>query len=100
MEAGGDIPIHVQLELLSELHVENDVCQGAPVSSHALQCSIEEWIFVQYCIGIKVPFPGIGNDLKLELPVNVTSGIEQPLAKESTDGEDTPPILDLPPCVH
>ena len=53
---------------------------------------------------MKVPFPGIGNDLKLEVPVTVTSGIDKPLPKEQSgrkDGENVqpPPTLDLPPYV-
>lgn len=55
---------------------------------------------LQYKLLVKVPFPGIGNGLKLELPVNITSGIDQPLAKESSETEDAPPILDLPPYVR
>ena len=56
---------------------------------------------VQYQLVVKVPFPGVGNNVKLEVPVNITSGIDQPLPRDQTDGEsdDPPPILDLPPCV-
>ncbi|PIL28281.1 hypothetical protein GSI_09569 [Ganoderma sinense ZZ0214-1] len=49
-----------------------------------------------YVLVVKVPFPGIGNSLKLEVPVTVTSGIDKPLAQSST-AENDPPILDLPP---
>ncbi|KAI0800098.1 hypothetical protein C8Q74DRAFT_1214134 [Fomes fomentarius] len=57
---------------------------------HNIECA--------YKLLVKVPFPGIGNGLKLELPVTVTSGIDQPLAKDSSETEDAPPILDLPPA--
>ena len=53
---------------------------------------------MQYVLIVKVPFPGIGNSLKLEVPVTVTSGIDKPLAQSGT-AENDPPILDLPPCV-
>ena len=53
---------------------------------------------MQYVLVVKVPFPGIGNSLKLEVPVTVTSGIDKPLAQSGT-AENDPPILDLPPCV-
>ena len=44
-----------------------------------------------------MPFPGIGNDLKLEVPVKVTSGIDKPLAKDDPGSDSAPPPLDLPP---
>nr|VWO99828.1 Structural maintenance of chromosomes protein [Ganoderma boninense] len=50
-----------------------------------------------YVLVVRVPFPGIGNSLKLEIPVTVTSGIDKPLAQSST-AENDPPILDLPPA--
>ncbi|KAI0691289.1 hypothetical protein C8T65DRAFT_745494 [Cerioporus squamosus] len=61
---------------------------------HNIECS--------YRLVVKVPFPGIGNDLKLEVPVTVTSGIDNALPKEQPegkDGENAPsPTLDLPPA--
>ena len=59
---------------------------------------------MQYQLVVKVPFPGIGNDLKLEVPVHVTSGIDKPVPREQppadSDGADRPPpALDLPPSV-
>ena len=59
---------------------------------------------MQYQLVVKVPFPGIGNDLKLEVPVHVTSGIDKPVPREpspaDSDGADRPPpALDLPPSV-
>ncbi|RPD67561.1 hypothetical protein L226DRAFT_566250 [Lentinus tigrinus ALCF2SS1-7] len=63
---------------------------------HNIECSHQ--------LVVKVPFPGIGNDLKLEVPVTVTSGIDKPLPRDSQsvskDGEPAqpPPNLDLPPA--
>ncbi|KAI1791734.1 hypothetical protein LXA43DRAFT_888775 [Ganoderma leucocontextum] len=59
---------------------------------HNIECN---YVFV-----VKVPFPGMGNSLKLEVPVNVTSGIDKPLARDPSapDAENEPPILDLPPA--
>ena len=55
---------------------------------------------IQYALVVKVPFPGIGNSLKLEVPVTVTSGIDKPLAqKNPADTDSEPSVLDLPPCV-
>ncbi|KAI0737846.1 hypothetical protein C8Q80DRAFT_1114565 [Daedaleopsis nitida] len=54
-----------------------------------------------YELVVKIPFPGIGNNLKLKVPVNVTSGIDSPLptAPGGDAGSDTPPPeLDLPPA--
>ena len=51
----------------------------------------------QYDLVVRVPFPGIGNSLKLEVPVKVTSGIDKPFAKDESDSDSTPPPLDLPP---
>ena len=31
---------------------------------------------------MKVPFPGRGNDVKLEVPVSVVSGLDAPLSRE------------------
>ena len=61
-------------------------------------------MWIQYQLVVKVPFPGIGNDLKLEVPVHVTSGIDKPVPREQppADGNsaDPPlPALDLPPSV-
>ncbi|TFK85458.1 hypothetical protein K466DRAFT_601153 [Polyporus arcularius HHB13444] len=58
-------------------------------------------IETSYQLVVKVPFPGIGNDLKLEVPVTVTSGVVEPIPKEQSDGEDAAsPLttLDLPPA--
>ncbi|KAI0684386.1 hypothetical protein C8Q76DRAFT_788686 [Earliella scabrosa] len=61
-------------------------------SVHNIDCA--------YQLVVKVPFPGVGNNVKLEVPVTITSGIDQPLPRDQTDGEsdDPPPILDLPPA--
>ena len=48
---------------------------------------------------MKVPFPGIGNSLKLEVPVIITSGITKPLAQDPASAKNEPPLLDLPPYV-
>ena len=54
---------------------------------------------IQYVLVVKVPFPGIGNSLKLEVPVTITSGIDKPLAqKNPADADSEPSVLDLPPC--
>ena len=55
----------------------------------------------QYELVVKVPFPGLGNDVKLEAPVTVSSGIDElrPHEKGVVDGTEPPPTLDLPPYV-
>ena len=35
----------------------------------------------QYCLSLKVPFPGLGNDVKVQLPVIVSSGIDAPVVR-------------------
>ena len=45
---------------------------------------------------LKVPFPGIMNDLKAEFPVKIVSGMHPP-GTRPWDGP--PPELDLPPYV-
>ncbi|KAI0741772.1 hypothetical protein C8Q80DRAFT_1110257 [Daedaleopsis nitida] len=62
-----------------------------------------ENIRCSYKLVVKVPFPGVGNDLKLEVPVTVTSGIVRTLAPEQPEQSDPsrdalPPNLDLPPA--
>ena len=54
---------------------------------------------IQYSLVVNVPFPGIGNSLRLEVPVNVTSGIIEPLAEERAATSKEAPLLDLPPYV-
>ena len=60
----------------------------------------------QHYLSLHVPFPGIGNDLKLRLPMSITSGIDAPMSLDQPDGThadgDAPPpapLLDLPPYV-
>ena len=54
---------------------------------------------MQSALVVKVPSPGIGNSLKLEVPVTITSGIDKPLAqKNPADADSEPSVLDLPPC--
>ncbi|KAI1783735.1 hypothetical protein LXA43DRAFT_1077589 [Ganoderma leucocontextum] len=57
---------------------------------HNIECNYE--------LVVRVPFPGIGNSLRLEVPVKVTSGIDKPIAKEESDSDSMPPPLDLPPA--
>ena len=44
---------------------------------------------------VRVPFPGLGNSVKLEVPVRVTSGIDKPWATgkelEATESDSPPP---------
>ena len=56
---------------------------------------------MQYELVVKVPFPGLGNDVKLEAPVTVSSGIDElrPHEKGVVDGTEPPQTLDLPPYV-
>ena len=54
---------------------------------------------IQYSLVVNVPFPGIGNSLRLEVPVNVTSGIAEPFAEERAATSNKAPLLDLPPYV-
>ncbi|KAI0328202.1 hypothetical protein GY45DRAFT_1018697 [Cubamyces sp. BRFM 1775] len=62
-----------------------------------------EAIKCEYTLDLKVPFPGIGNDVRIRLPIVVTSGINEPVHR---DGANVPrPMssrdhlqLDLPPA--
>ncbi|PIL37728.1 hypothetical protein GSI_01422 [Ganoderma sinense ZZ0214-1] len=54
-------------------------------------------IDASYTLTVKVPFPGIGNSVKLEIPVVITSGITKPLARDPSSASSEPPLLDLPP---
>jgi hypothetical protein len=56
----------------------------------------------------KVPFPGILNNLKYDLPIKLDSGLDLPLPLEDEAGSssavpygqhtrDTPLMMDLPP---
>ncbi|KAI0832909.1 hypothetical protein BC628DRAFT_1335882 [Trametes gibbosa] len=47
-----------------------------------------------YELALKVPFPGIGNDVLLSIPITITSGIDAPLAR---DGPGAPMPSDLAP---
>ncbi|KAI0364559.1 hypothetical protein BV20DRAFT_1125540 [Pilatotrama ljubarskyi] len=54
----------------------------------------------EYHLSLKVPFPGLGNDVKLTMPSMVTSGINEPIVRD----EPSPSVpatasglLDLPP---
>ncbi len=73
-----------------------------------------EWSFLltnrrQYFLRLKVPFPGAGNDVELEIPVVIVSGLDRPIAREELQlrqGDRLPlgssnslrlATLDLPP---
>ncbi len=67
--------------------------------------------FPQYALDLKVPFPGLGNDVRIDIPVTIVSGIDAPsprtsppepqadapLEPESAFVAAPPPMLDLPP---
>ena len=51
-----------------------------------------------------MPFPGIGNDVRINMPVRVTSGLDTPILREGPGDPRNPSqsgggMLDLPPCV-
>ncbi|KAI0364608.1 hypothetical protein BV20DRAFT_974262 [Pilatotrama ljubarskyi] len=49
----------------------------------------------EYYLSLKVPFPGIGNDVKLTMPIMVTSGINK---LGSSTLANAPGFLELPPA--
>ncbi|RPD67562.1 hypothetical protein L226DRAFT_529889 [Lentinus tigrinus ALCF2SS1-7] len=62
-----------------------------------------------YSLDLKVPFPGIGNDVRMDVPVTIVSGIDAPLStgisQVAAPGErgvgyaaQPPLMLDLPPA--
>ncbi|KAH9939408.1 uncharacterized protein BXZ73DRAFT_99613 [Epithele typhae] len=62
---------------------------------------IDNFIVCSYELVVRVPFPGVGNDLKLEVPVVVTSGIDAPLPRSGatvSGAAHDAPTLDLPPA--
>ncbi|KAH9854831.1 hypothetical protein C2E23DRAFT_893725 [Lenzites betulinus] len=70
-------------------------------STVMLDCPPTFWmetIQCQYLLGLKVPFPGIGNNVRIDVPVTVTSGINAPIIRDgsSTQGPGAP--LSLPPA--
>lgn len=65
-------------------------------SSFLLRCAPSfsaETLRVEYRARLKIPFPGLGNDTKLEFPMRIISSMPAP--GESWQGP--PPELDLPP---
>ncbi len=49
---------------------------------------------------LKVPFPGMGNVARLEVPIIITSGIDKPTRREHLgEGQVESQTLDLPPYV-
>ncbi|KAJ3558003.1 hypothetical protein NM688_g1164 [Phlebia brevispora] len=53
-----------------------------------------ETMHVKYFLNLKIAFPGIGNDLKTEIPIDVISSMLPP---GSGEWDGPPPELDLPP---
>ena len=60
----------------------------------------------QHFLYMQVPFAGIGNDLKLRIPVTINSGIDASMQLDQpgssvgdSDAPPPPPMLDLPPYV-
>ncbi|KAI0832908.1 hypothetical protein BC628DRAFT_1415138 [Trametes gibbosa] len=69
-------------------------------STFLLDCPPTFWIDIiqcQYLLGLKVPFPGLGNSVRIDVPVTVASGINAPIIRDSphTYGLGSP--LGLPP---
>ncbi|KAI0665732.1 hypothetical protein C8Q78DRAFT_985738 [Trametes maxima] len=55
----------------------------------------------EYRLAVKVPFPGLGNDVQLNMPVTVTSGIDTPVVRDDPGTQEpgmNPGLLDLPPA--
>ncbi|OJT10307.1 hypothetical protein TRAPUB_13175 [Trametes pubescens] len=70
-------------------------------SSFRLDCPptfSTETIQCDYALAVRVPFPGMGNDFHLDMPIVITSGITAPVLREWSDGSSiTCPPLRLPP---
>ncbi|KAM5537692.1 hypothetical protein V8D89_008641 [Ganoderma adspersum] len=47
-------------------------------------------IAVNYYLSLKVPFPGMGNDILLKVPVTITSGINEPWDKSEPQTQPRP----------
>ncbi|KAL1944375.1 hypothetical protein VTO73DRAFT_3560 [Trametes versicolor] len=58
-------------------------------STKTIQCD--------YALAVRVPFPGMGNDFHLDMPIVITSGITSPVLREWSDGSSMSPPLRLPP---
>lgn len=69
-----------------------DVC-----SSAFKLCDKGSSFCAQYDLALKVPFPGVGNDVSLSMPIVITSGIDVPVVRDQPDASGAP--LDLPPWV-
>ncbi|KAI0642174.1 hypothetical protein C8Q79DRAFT_1003114 [Trametes meyenii] len=56
-----------------------------------------------YRFVVRVPFPGVGNNVEVSIPICVTSGIDMPIIRDgagvtaSSSGATTETFLDLPP---
>ena len=93
MEAGGCLPVIFPVELCAELRFNND---GCPSKLFILirPRIVSDSRITQYKMKLKVDFPGIGNSLKIEHPLEVVSSMHPP-GEQSWDGP--PPEVDLPP---
>ncbi|KAI9057231.1 hypothetical protein FKP32DRAFT_1367553 [Trametes sanguinea] len=66
-------------------------------SSMILRCTptfLTEEIKTRYALHLKVDFPGIGNTLRIEFPINIGSGLESPIFRE--ERFPTPITIDVP----
>ncbi|KAI8989923.1 hypothetical protein BD414DRAFT_460256 [Trametes punicea] len=53
----------------------------------------------EYALALKVPFPGIGNNLHIGMPITVSSGLDAPILREELNASaQSPSFLDLPPA--
>ncbi|KAI0355531.1 hypothetical protein OH77DRAFT_1425041 [Trametes cingulata] len=64
--------------------------------------SLEKTIGCEYFLSLKVPFPGLGNDVKMNMPIIISSGLNAPVMKDQPRSESSaapaaPNVLDLPP---
>ncbi|KAI0638684.1 hypothetical protein C8Q77DRAFT_1154294 [Trametes polyzona] len=56
-----------------------------------------ELIKCDYFLSLNVPFPGVKNDVLLEVPIAVTSGLDSPIGCDPVGEPSTSSLLDLPP---
>ncbi|KAL1944374.1 hypothetical protein VTO73DRAFT_3559 [Trametes versicolor] len=70
-------------------------------SSFSLACPptfVVESLQCEYMLQLKVPFPGIGNNVNIAVPVVISSGLNAPIAPGSGDASRPTVPLGLPPA--
>lgn len=93
LDARDHLGIYVYIHLHTLIFDTDHVSNSEILRSQSTYC-FAQLFGIQHYLRLKIEFPGVGNNLEKDIPINITSGMDVPPAV----GAVPPPVnLDLPP---